>query len=41
MITTGSAGALLAADGTRHSAAELVYDAECALHAAHQAGIDA
>jgi hypothetical protein len=40
MITTRSAGAP-AADDTRHLATKHVYDAECALHAAHQAGIDA
>jgi len=40
MITTGSAGAP-AANETRQVAARHVYDAECALHAAHQAGIDA
>jgi hypothetical protein len=41
VITTRSAGAPPAVDDSRHAAAEHVYDAECALHAAHQAGIDA
>jgi hypothetical protein len=41
MVTTGTAGAGTADEDRAHATACHLYDAECALHVAHQTRVDA